>query len=125
MHRPPSKSPPPRKARGAASPPAQPQHGQQRTGSHQPRHPEGAHDATSGEDSRDEDQPWPEDDPFVNRDRCHQGPASGHEPVAGASLASVGYDGSTGELELSVYPFGITSLAAEAATIGQPGEAAA
>ena len=34
-------------------------------------------------------------------------------------LESVGYDGSTGELELSFYPIGITSLAAEAAMIGQ------
>lgn len=35
------------------------------------------------------------------------------------------YDGSTGELELAFYPIGITSLAAEAATIGQPAEFAA
>jgi hypothetical protein len=63
----------------------QPQHGQQRTGSSQPRHPEGAHDATSDADARDERQPWPEDDPFVNRDTRHQGPAPGHEPVAAAS----------------------------------------
>ena len=40
-------------------------------------------------------------------------------------LESVGYDGATGELELSFYPLGITSLAAEAAMVGQPGEAAA
>ena len=40
-------------------------------------------------------------------------------------LESVGYDGSTGELELSFYPLGITGLAAEAATIGQPAEVAA
>jgi hypothetical protein len=40
-------------------------------------------------------------------------------------LEFVGYDGSTGELELSFYPLGITSLAAEAAMVGQPGEAAA
>jgi hypothetical protein len=40
-------------------------------------------------------------------------------------LESVGYDGSTGELELGFYPLGITSLAAEAAMVGQPGEAAA
>jgi hypothetical protein len=66
---------------------AQPQHGQQRTGSSQPRHTEGAHDATSGAVSRDERQPWPDDDPFVNRDTRHQEPASGHEPVAGASAS--------------------------------------
>jgi hypothetical protein len=66
---------------------AQPQHGQQRTGSSQQRHPEGAHDATSGAVSRDERQPWPDDDPFVNRDTGHQEPASGHEPVAGASAS--------------------------------------
>jgi hypothetical protein len=35
------------------------------------------------------------------------------------------YDGSTGELELAFYPLGITSLAAEAAMIGQPAEVAA
>jgi hypothetical protein len=35
-------------------------------------------------------------------------------------IESVGYDGSTGELELAFYPLGITSLAVEAATIGQP-----
>jgi hypothetical protein len=40
-------------------------------------------------------------------------------------LESVDYDGSTGELELSFYPLGITSLAAEAAMIGQPAEVAA
>jgi site-specific DNA recombinase len=40
-------------------------------------------------------------------------------------LESVGYDGSTGELEMAFYPLGITSLAAEAATIGQPAEVAA
>ena len=40
-------------------------------------------------------------------------------------LESVGYDGSTGELELSFYPLGIDSLAAEAATIGQPDAEAA
>jgi hypothetical protein len=34
-------------------------------------------------------------------------------------LESVAYDGATGELELAFYPLGITSLAAEAATIGQ------
>jgi hypothetical protein len=38
---------------------------------------------------------------------------------------SVIYDGSTGELELGVYPLSITSLAAEAAMIGQPGTGAA
>jgi hypothetical protein len=43
------------------------------------------------------------------------------EPVS----AAVGYDGATGELELSFYSLGITSLAAEAATIGQPAEVAA
>jgi hypothetical protein len=64
---------------------AQPQHGHQRTGSSQPRHPEAAHDTTSGADARDERQPWPEDDPFVNRDTRHQAPAPGHEPVATAS----------------------------------------
>lgn len=37
---------------------------------------------------------------------------------------SVGYDGATGELELAFYPLGMTSLAAEAATIGQPAEVA-
>ena len=40
-------------------------------------------------------------------------------------LESVVYDGATGELKLGFYPLGITSLAAEAATIGQPGEVAA
>jgi site-specific DNA recombinase len=40
-------------------------------------------------------------------------------------LESVGYDGSTGELELAFHPLGITSLAAEAAMVGQPDEAAA
>jgi hypothetical protein len=40
-------------------------------------------------------------------------------------LESVGYDGSTGELELAFYPLGITSLAAEAAMIGQPDAEAA
>ena len=34
-------------------------------------------------------------------------------------IESVLYDGGTGELELAFYPLGITSLAAEAATIGQ------
>jgi hypothetical protein len=34
-------------------------------------------------------------------------------------LDSVGHDGATGELELGFYPLGITSLAAEATTIGQ------
>jgi site-specific DNA recombinase len=40
-------------------------------------------------------------------------------------LETVGYEGSTGELELAFYPLGITSLAAEAATVGQPAEVAA
>jgi site-specific DNA recombinase len=40
-------------------------------------------------------------------------------------IESVGYDGATGELELAFYPLGITSLAAEAATVGQPAEVAA
>lgn len=40
-------------------------------------------------------------------------------------LESVGYDGATGELELAFYPLGIDSLTAEAAMVGQPGEAAA
>jgi hypothetical protein len=40
-------------------------------------------------------------------------------------LQSVAYDGSTGELELAFYPIRLTSLAAEAATIGQPLEVAA
>jgi hypothetical protein len=40
-------------------------------------------------------------------------------------LESVGYDGATGELELAFYPLGVTSLAAEAAMIGQPAEGAA
>jgi hypothetical protein len=40
-------------------------------------------------------------------------------------LESVVYDGATGELELSFYPLGITSLAAEATMIGQPAEDAA
>jgi hypothetical protein len=34
-------------------------------------------------------------------------------------LESVVYDGATGELELRFYPLGITSLAAEAAMVGQ------
>jgi hypothetical protein len=63
----------------------QPQHGQQRTGSSQPRHPEGAHGATSGADARHEGQPWPDDDPFVNRDTRHQAPAPGTEPAAAAT----------------------------------------
>jgi site-specific DNA recombinase len=40
-------------------------------------------------------------------------------------LESVVYDGSTGELELAFYPLGITSLAAEAAMVGQPDAEAA
>jgi hypothetical protein len=40
-------------------------------------------------------------------------------------LESVGYDGSTGELELAFYPIGITSLAAESVMIGQPAEGGA
>jgi hypothetical protein len=40
-------------------------------------------------------------------------------------VESVVYDGSTGELELSFYPLGIDSLAAEAARIGQPDAEAA
>jgi hypothetical protein len=63
---------------------AQPQHGQQRTGSSTQCSPEGAHGATSGADARHEGQPWPDDDPFVNRDTRHQAPAPGHEPVAAA-----------------------------------------
>jgi hypothetical protein len=35
------------------------------------------------------------------------------------------YDGATGELELSVYSLGITSLAAEVAMLGRPVEVAA
>jgi hypothetical protein len=35
------------------------------------------------------------------------------------------YDGATGELELAFYALGITTLAIEAAMVGQPGEAAA
>jgi hypothetical protein len=41
------------------------------------------------------------------------------------SMRAIGYDDATGELELGFYPLGITSLAAEAATIGQPTEVAA
>ena len=40
-------------------------------------------------------------------------------------IESVVYDGATGELELAFYPLGITSLAAEAAMIGQPDAEAA
>ena len=40
-------------------------------------------------------------------------------------LESVVYDGSTAKLELAFYPLGITSLAAEAAMIGQPAEVVA
>ena len=40
-------------------------------------------------------------------------------------IESVGYDGATGELELTFYSLGITSLADEAAMIGQPFEVAA
>jgi site-specific DNA recombinase len=40
-------------------------------------------------------------------------------------LESVVYDVATGELELAFYPIGITSLAAEAAMIGQSAEVAA
>jgi hypothetical protein len=67
---------------------AQPQHGQQRTGSSTQYGPEGAHGATSGADARHEGQPWPDDDPFVNRDTCHQGAASGRELVAAASASA-------------------------------------
>ena len=35
------------------------------------------------------------------------------------------HDGGTGELELAFFPLGITSLAAQAAMVGQLGEAAA
>jgi hypothetical protein len=52
---------------------AQPQH---RTSNNPQRHPQGGHDAASGEVSRDERQPWPDDDPFVNRDARDQAPAS-------------------------------------------------
>jgi hypothetical protein len=55
---------------------AQPPHAPQRTSSSTQRHPEGGHDAASGEVSRDERQPWPDDDPFVNRDVRDQAPAS-------------------------------------------------
>jgi hypothetical protein len=64
---------------------AQPQHGQQHTGNSPQGHPDGAHNATSGAVSHDERQPWPDDDPFVNRDTRHQAPAPGHEPVAAAT----------------------------------------
>jgi hypothetical protein len=40
-------------------------------------------------------------------------------------IESVVYYGATDELELAFYPLGITSLAAEAATLGQPVEDAA
>jgi hypothetical protein len=66
---------------------AQPQHGPQRTGSSSQRHPEGGHDATSGEDARHEGQPGPDDDPPVNRDTRHQVPSSGHEPAVEASAS--------------------------------------
>jgi hypothetical protein len=39
-------------------------------------------------------------------------------------IESVVYDGATGELELAFYSLGITSLAAEAALVGQPAEVA-
>jgi hypothetical protein len=66
---------------------ARPQHGQQHTGSSPQGHPDGGHDAASGTDSRDEREPWPDDDPFVNRDTRHQAPAPGHEPVAEAAAS--------------------------------------
>ncbi len=55
---------------------AQPQHSPQRTSSSPQRHPEGGHDAASDQPARDERQPWPDDDPFVNRDVRDQAPAS-------------------------------------------------
>jgi hypothetical protein len=64
---------------------AQPRHGQQHTGSSTQSSPEGAHDATSSPVSCDERQPWPDDDPFVNRATRHQAPTPGHEPVAAAT----------------------------------------
>jgi hypothetical protein len=64
---------------------AQPQHGQQHTGSSTQYGPEVAHGATSGADARHEGQRWPDDDPFVNRDTRHQAPAPGNEPAAAAT----------------------------------------
>ena len=55
---------------------AQPQHAPQRTSSSPQRHPEGGHDAASDQPARDERQPWPDDDPFVNRDVRDQAPDS-------------------------------------------------
>jgi hypothetical protein len=66
---------------------AQPQHGPQRTGSSSQRHPEGGHDAASGEDARHEGQPAPDDDPPVNRGMRHQVPSSGHHPAAAPSAS--------------------------------------
>jgi hypothetical protein len=67
---------------------AQPQNGPQHTGSSTQYSAEGAHDATSGADARQEGQPWPDGDPFVNRDLCCKAPAPGHEPAAAASASA-------------------------------------
>jgi len=64
---------------------AQPQHGQQRTGSSTQYRPEGGHDATSGADARHEGQPWPDDDPFVNRDTRREAPTPGNTPASAAT----------------------------------------
>jgi hypothetical protein len=56
----------------------------------------------------------------------HAGEAAGSAPRAPRPPRSyLVYDGATGELELAFYPLGITSLAAEAAMVGQPAEVAA
>jgi hypothetical protein len=55
---------------------AQPQHASQRTNSSSQHHAEGGHDAASNQAARDERQPWPDDDPFVNRDARDQAPAA-------------------------------------------------
>ena len=61
----------------------------QRTSSSPQRHPEGGHDAASSEASRDQRQPWPDDDPFVNRDARDQAPA----PAQGASQREASANG--------------------------------
>jgi hypothetical protein len=56
---------------------------------------------------------------------CSSSPSASVSCTLHLLLKSVGYDGSTGEFELSFYPLGIDSLAAEAAMVGQPDAEAA
>ena len=67
---------------------AQPPHAPQRTSSNPQRHPEGGHNAASDQASRDQRQPWPDDDPFVNRDACDQAPASAQGASQRAAAAN-------------------------------------